>query len=242
MNNDFAYNHSLQDRRIRLLRVILEFESNILAIDLVEESLDEAEFEALSYVWGHQPEKIPIKCNDKRLSIGANLYAALHERRRRGSTAFLWADQISINQDDTEEKTRQVRMMRDIYARADQVIIWLGKQQPGDVDGLQLAKNLYKECDGQQYNADAGKYDFHDFECKIRGVPNPVSDFNVEYALQYYQQFLVQPSLGHPGAFNGQKVRNMERVLRSKHGHDPVVVYANRTPSKPLRKIRHQYG
>jgi hypothetical protein len=72
---------------------------------------------------------MPIRCNGKRLEIGANLHAALHERRRRRATGLLWADQICINQQDNEEKSIQVGMMRDIYKRAANVIFWLREQE-----------------------------------------------------------------------------------------------------------------
>jgi hypothetical protein len=146
---------------------------NTLAIKLIEKNLDEAEFEALSYVWGNPAERKMIECNGRRFDIGINLYTALQERRRRRSTVPLWADQICINQSDTQEKTHQVRMMRDIYSKADRVIIWLGNQQPQDIDGFCLANNLYGICNGKQYDADEGIYDFHNFECVSRGIPTP---------------------------------------------------------------------
>jgi hypothetical protein len=173
MTNAFSYSHALQGRSIRLLKVKPGSQLSTLAIELVEKKLDKTEFEALSYVWGKQAEKTRIKCNGKWLLVGANLHAALHERRRRRSTMLLWADQICINQDDIEEKTFQVRLMSTIYAKADRVIIWLGKQESGDIDGLKLMEGLYKKCHGEQYNAGAGVYDFHDFDCESKGVPNP---------------------------------------------------------------------
>jgi hypothetical protein len=155
------------------LKVIPDPEASTLTIQLLEGDLERVEFEALSYVWGNQKKKMPIRCNGKGLEIGANLHAALHERRRRRCATVLWADQICINQDDIEEKTRQVRLMSTIYARANRVIIWLGEQEPGDIDGLNLMQDLYEKCDGEQYDAGAGIYDFHGFDCEPRGVPNP---------------------------------------------------------------------
>ncbi|KAF2108805.1 heterokaryon incompatibility protein-domain-containing protein [Lophiotrema nucula] len=180
MTNVFTYHRTLNDRTIRLLKVMLEPESRTLTIQLVEKLLDQVDFDALSYVWGSQMERIPIKCNGKRLDIGVNLHAALHERRRRRCTKPLWADQICINQEDIEEKTSQVRMMRDIYATADRVIVWLGEQQPEDIDGLHLVERLYEKCGGKQYDADAGIYDFHDFDCEAREIPRPF--FNPKWA------------------------------------------------------------
>jgi hypothetical protein len=173
MANAFSYCRALQGRSIRLLKVIPGPQLSTVAVELVEKSLDKVEFEALSYVWGDPAEKKSIECNGKWLNIGANLHAALHERRCRRSTTLLWADQISINQSDTQEKTHQVRLMGDIYAKAAQVIVWLGKQQPEDIDGFRLANNLYEKCDGKQYDVDVGIYDFQDFECISKGIPNP---------------------------------------------------------------------
>ena len=85
-------------------------------------------------------------------------------------------DPVCINQSDTQEKTHQVRVMRDIYGRANRVVVWLGSQQPQDIAGISLANNLYDICNGKQYDAEEGAYDFHDFECASRGVPTPSFD------------------------------------------------------------------
>jgi hypothetical protein len=43
----------------------------------------------------------------------------------------IWADAICINQTDTSEKNIQVRQMSNIYASADQVIIYVGDYEEG---------------------------------------------------------------------------------------------------------------
>lgn len=170
------YKGSLRGRRIRLIQILPDSDSSILSLQLVEKNLNESAFEALSYVWGDQTRKEKIKCNGERAEIGANLHAALNERRRRRSVGLLWADQICINQSDIGEKNHQVRLMSDIYARADQVIIWLGAQQPRDIEGMSLASNLYLKGNGNRYDIDVGVYDSYKFDCKSRGVPDP--EFN----------------------------------------------------------------
>lgn len=42
----------------------------------------------------------------------------------------LWVDAICINQDDPAEKGRQILLMGEIYAKATQVIVWLGYAGP----------------------------------------------------------------------------------------------------------------
>ena len=39
-----------------------------------------------------------------------------------------WIDQICINQDDNREQGHQIAMMDDIFYRAAQLVVWLGKQ------------------------------------------------------------------------------------------------------------------
>jgi hypothetical protein len=73
MTSPFACYRSLRGKSIFLLEVIPDSEMSILEIRLVEERLDEVEFEALSYVWGDQVEKKPIKCNSNWLATGFNM-------------------------------------------------------------------------------------------------------------------------------------------------------------------------
>ncbi|KAK1753958.1 heterokaryon incompatibility protein-domain-containing protein [Echria macrotheca] len=167
----FAYDAPLQGNEIRLIEIRTD-PKNTLEIELARHRLESVRYEALSYVWGNQTSKEQIKCNGRLMHIGSNLLEALSEQARRQPTALLWADAICINQNDDNEKTSQVRMMRDIYDNSHQVIIWLGKeQQPGDREGFELAERLYQKCDGATYNMSATTYDFHDFDCESNGVP-----------------------------------------------------------------------
>lgn len=41
---------------------------------------------------------------------------------------MIWADAICINQDDNDEKSRQVRLMAQIYSKATYALVWLGEE------------------------------------------------------------------------------------------------------------------
>ena len=41
--------------------------------------------------------------------------------------SFRWYDALCFNQDDVDERSQQVRLMRDIYSQAWQVVVWLGE-------------------------------------------------------------------------------------------------------------------
>ncbi|KAI8257409.1 Heterokaryon incompatibility protein 6, OR allele [Colletotrichum sp. SAR 10_98] len=89
------------------------------------------DFLALSYVWGPPTPIQYIFLNGHQFPVGPNLFQALlhlrpNERIRQGFK--LWIDAICINQEDIAERSAQVGRMRDIYAAAWQVVIWLGPE------------------------------------------------------------------------------------------------------------------
>lgn len=111
------------------------------------------EYEALSYTWGSdaQPKEILLDNGRARKPIGENCYHALRSLRLRDKDRQVWIDAICINQEDLEERARQVRMMDEVYRLATGVIVYLGEHtadsrvlfedltaaddlQPGDCD------------------------------------------------------------------------------------------------------------
>lgn len=99
-------------------------------------------FKALSYTWASalykdgtdtaEPEPSGISqicCNDSHLAITENLYEGLLELSK-SETGYLWADAICINQADLSERASQVLIMGDIYSKAEETSVWLGKETP----------------------------------------------------------------------------------------------------------------
>jgi hypothetical protein len=56
-----------------------------------------------------------------------------------GNLAF-WADQICIDQENLEERGKQVAIMGEIFRKASKVITYMGAEAPTDVEGLELAR------------------------------------------------------------------------------------------------------
>jgi hypothetical protein len=85
-------------------------------------------FDVVSYVWGTGRASMGVICNGARLRVSLSTYEMLaHLHLHRPSTdRLIWIDAISINQQDAEEKATQIPLMRRIYRRAVQVVIWLG--------------------------------------------------------------------------------------------------------------------
>jgi len=84
-------------------------------------------YTALSYAWGDGNGNRSICVGNTILTVGINLEAALRELRAEQDDLVLWVDQLCINQEDEEEKSQQVKEMRNIYAQATHVIAWVGE-------------------------------------------------------------------------------------------------------------------
>ncbi|KAF3764297.1 HET-domain-containing protein [Cryphonectria parasitica EP155] len=97
-------------------------------------------FEAISYTWGGSEKPDTIMCNGQPLRITSNLRAALLQVQHPDRERVLWADAICINQADKQEKSRQVRLMKEIYTQATRVLVCLGPQ--GDDHAIRAAALL----------------------------------------------------------------------------------------------------
>jgi hypothetical protein len=82
----------------------------------------------LSYTWGKGAKDSHSICiAGQRFSTSRKVYEMLLDASTwEPLPLLLWVDAICINQDDTEEKTRQVCMMRSIFTWASLVMVWLG--------------------------------------------------------------------------------------------------------------------
>lgn len=101
-----------------------DIQGNLRIVDLDERP----SFFALSYVWGtRSPQPDYIVCGPYMLPLTSNCYSALRKLRERLATFTIWIDAICINQEDTDEKSRQISMMGDIFSSAGKVYVWLGE-------------------------------------------------------------------------------------------------------------------
>ncbi|KAH8158992.1 hypothetical protein CIB48_g9250 [Xylaria polymorpha] len=114
-------------------------ECTLRIIDVAKSPL---RYEALSYVWGTEKAEQPIKCYGCDIPITNNLRHALLALRHPTLIRPLWVDAICINQQDKEERARQVAYMKLVYQYAGRVIVWLGPENPVTIRGLARAREL----------------------------------------------------------------------------------------------------
>ena len=121
---------------IRILVLHSGTPGSFISCSLQESRLGDAKspYEALSYVWkpreGNEYKSIRLNGHTKT-DVGVNLYNALQRLRHTDKDRLLWVDALCINQEHLEEKGKQVKMMKSIYAGADRVIVWLGDDEQG---------------------------------------------------------------------------------------------------------------
>lgn len=124
----------LEARNIRMIRLEAGQHDDPIRLSLKSVSLDSNPiYEAISYCWGDHSARQEVNCQDIPMFITTSLWGALREFRDSVKHRILWADGICINQQDENEKTHQVRLMQDIFAKARTVLVWLG---PMDEAGL----------------------------------------------------------------------------------------------------------
>ncbi|KAI0870537.1 HET-domain-containing protein [Hypoxylon argillaceum] len=84
------------------------------------------DYEAVSYRWGSSDLTEEILIDGCRFRVTKAAFNLLLARRSVWRDRTVWIDAICINQEDLQEKSEQVQLMRDIYHRASRVISYPG--------------------------------------------------------------------------------------------------------------------
>jgi hypothetical protein len=151
-------------REIRLLRV-LKGNGIIFQCEVMHASLNNApHYIALSYTWNDEGaskffDKVQaepaVLIDGCKVRITPNLAVALMEILKHNDHVlgmgpgmgdgpfWYWIDALCIDQTNNQERAHQVGQMRDIYAKADHVRIWLGHDEPEHLKrNLELRKAM----------------------------------------------------------------------------------------------------
>ena len=132
---------------IRLLRLHPKppFGDGPIVCDLLHTSLEFAPvYTAISYTWGAPASYEVIQINGLEFKVSPNVYSILRGKRSTKHNVILWVDSICINQEDGEEKSTQVGLMRRIFEEASSTIAWIGDVDPTDA---KLAIDLLRTFD-----------------------------------------------------------------------------------------------
>jgi len=121
----------LQDGQIRLFELDINTTGKIVGRLQTIEMFSAPPFYALSYVCGSDAYSVEITINNHAVLVKPNLFAALQELRsyfqdKEVAHVWIWIDAICINQDNDEEKAKQIRSMHGVFSGAVEVLVWLG--------------------------------------------------------------------------------------------------------------------
>lgn len=83
-------------------------------------------YHAISYTWGDTESNTTILINDKKFRVRTNCEFVLKQAYRCNKSYNYWIDAICIDQENLEEKSKQVGIMGNIYQTADQVLACVG--------------------------------------------------------------------------------------------------------------------
>ncbi len=137
---------------------------------------DAPPYSTLSYTWAspHLKKTESARCIDgSTLLIRPNLAAWIrcHGIPLAHQGHLFWIDQLCINQSDISEKGKQIRLMKEIYARSSKLFVWLGPGSPESALALETMDNagrvlhdLYQDPHSHQVPPE---------EYYIRGFPKP---------------------------------------------------------------------
>jgi hypothetical protein len=151
----YEYERLPSARSIRIL-TLCPAEQHTDAIECTIEAieLEEASYDALSYSWGmnedgNSSQDYELFIHGNRQWITRNLSEGLRRIRVCDKPIRIWIDAVCINQQDNVERSVQVAMMVDIYARAEKVLVWLGNgtEEKEDLLMLDLLERIKKRTE-----------------------------------------------------------------------------------------------
>ncbi|RYN99643.1 hypothetical protein AA0120_g2016 [Alternaria tenuissima] len=142
-------------RSIRILTLCPAEQHNDAIECMIEATeLEEASYDALSYSWGmnedgDSSQDYEIFIHGNRKWVTRNLFEGLERIRVCDKPIRIWIDALCINQQDDVERSVQVAMMADIYARAEKVLVWLGNgtEEKEDLLMLELFHRIKKRTE-----------------------------------------------------------------------------------------------
>jgi hypothetical protein len=152
-----AYTHLPLDEKLNHVR-LLELQPGPRGTEirgrLIRSSLaDMPLYEALSYTWGPSNNSNNIRLGQINLAITDNLAAALEVLRCEAQVRTLWIDAICINQQNLDERSQQVQLMREIYRNAKRVVVWIDVH----INPTSSALEILQEMNENSTQADLGR-------------------------------------------------------------------------------------
>jgi hypothetical protein len=124
-----------------------------LELTISSETNSQPKYEAISYAWAdltltHEIQYEDFAMNNfGSLMVTTNCHNALKNLRLLDRPRPLWLDAVCINQENINERSAQIQMMRTIYSGAGQVVVYLGESADDSDSVMQWLSNLDEPID-----------------------------------------------------------------------------------------------
>lgn len=150
-SNSYRYD-PLEQSEIRLV-MLHPARSWSIKCDISHFPLDQAPaYTAISYAWGDVGDERKIELQGVAVPITVSLHGALEALRERGGRpVWIWADALCIDQQNRDEKNQQLRLMTDIYKRAQSVAIWLGPERDNSMLATEFLKQVAERANNPEH-------------------------------------------------------------------------------------------
>ena len=160
----------LADDQIRLVHISrADSNKNAIVMRWKTTILEEAPaYNALSYTWG-PPSRNPMQ-QMQEYQLTDNLVDCLSHISFR-LPGLWWIDALCIIQNNLHEKRHQVKKMREVYASARKVYIWLGSEQDDGILALQILCKTYNHMQDGVIQNDRPQIKFCDGDLKHLELP-----------------------------------------------------------------------
>lgn len=109
---------SWEVRTIRIITIRPGLPGDSIVCELHICNFETEKYEALSYVWGPTILTMKISVSGKPVYVTEQLYHAMKHLRNRDKPRLIWIDALCIDQNDPDDRARQVSQMRRIYESA----------------------------------------------------------------------------------------------------------------------------
>ena len=112
---------------LRLLEVQKADDGKVVCCKISTWSIEVApEYNAISYTWRDPSDTTTISLNRMHVTVRGNCEYALRQAFWQVGSSYVWLDALCINQDDVDEKSKQVHQMGDIFENAVLVLACVG--------------------------------------------------------------------------------------------------------------------
>lgn len=105
---------------------------------------------AISYAWGDARNTKRVELDGSLIPVAVSLYGALEALRQKAESVLVWVDVLCIDQQNRDERTRQVRLMTNIYSTAEFVAIWLGPEEDDSALAIDLLLDVADQAGSQK--------------------------------------------------------------------------------------------